>query len=134
MANLPAKNATARVGQMGVFAQAGNHQVMSGWLNYPVYQDATGTPVKSPQTLTTTPLLLNIPAAAATITILAAVAVRIGDNSGINAAGAYMLIPANVPVTVPVVTPSSNANDTTGQLWIAADSTGGACSFYFGCV
>ena len=125
------KNATARVGQMGAFAQANNHQVMSGWLNYPVYQDATASPVKSPVALTSTPQLINIPAAAATITIIGAVAVTVADTS--NGANGSILVPANTPVTIPLVTPSNSPNDATGQLWLSTASTGN-CSFFFGCV
>ena len=128
---MASKNATSRVGQMGTFAQAMNHVAMSGWLNYAVYQDASGTPVKSPVALTSTPTLINIPASAATITLIGAVAVTVSDTSG--ATDGSMLIPANVPVTIPLVTPSDNPNDTTGQLWLSTASTGN-CSFFFGCV
>jgi hypothetical protein len=124
------KNAI-RALQMGIFAQAHNHVVMSGWLNYPVYQDATATPVVSPVALTSTPTLINVPAAAAEITILGAVAVTVSDTA--NSADGAMLIPANVPITIPLVTPTSDPNGTTGQLWLSTASTGN-CSFFFGCV
>lgn len=128
---MASKNA-ARSGSLGAFAQAKNHQVASGYPNYPLFEDATGTPVLSPVALTTAYTLINVPAAAVGITINGAVAVRVADSS--NAAGGYFVCPANVPVEIPITTPTSDPNDTTGQLWLAADSTSGNCSFFFSCV
>lgn len=121
-----------RVASLGAFVQAANHQVASGFPNYPYFQDTTVTPVKSPAALTTTPTLINIPAAAVSITIIGAVAIRVSDTSG--QGNGYIAVPANVPITIPVASPLGNANDPTGQLWLAADSTSGNCSFFFDCV
>lgn len=126
------KNAVSRVGQIGAFAQAQNHVVASGFPNYPVYQDVTASPVKSPVTLAAaTPQLINIPAAAVSISILSAVAVNVSDTSG-STNGSYG-IPANVEVTIPLVTPSNDPQDATGQLWLTS-APGGVCSFRFSCV
>lgn len=121
-----------RVGQLGQFAQAANHQVASGFPNYPYFQDTTATPVKSPVAVTTAAQLINIPAGAVIVTFISGVALRVSDTS--NQANGYIVVPANVPVALPVTTPTSDPNNLSGQMWIAADSTGGNCSFFFSCV
>ncbi|MDE2103434.1 MAG: hypothetical protein KGL39_39700 [Patescibacteria group bacterium] len=128
---MASKNATSRAGQMGAFAQAMNHQVMSGWLNYVVFQDATASPNKSPLTLSSTPTLINIPGAAATITITSSAATVISDTSG--GTNGTFTIPANTLITLPLVTPSGDPQDTTGQLWLST-ATSATCQFFFGCV
>lgn len=122
---------TNRAQQFGTVGRDSNHQYL-GDSNFPYFQDAAASPVKSPVALTTTPSVITVPAAAVRMHVIGAVAIRVGDTSGQTTG--YVMVPANLEASFPVITPGIDPNDTTGQIWLAADSTGGNCSFWFDCV
>lgn len=129
-----AKNPNAnRANQFGSFAHDVNHQVIT-LPNYPYYQDVNASPVKSPLSITTTPALITIPGAAVSITLTSTVAFRTGDQSAIDSTKPYATWPANTPITLPCVTPSSDPLDTTGVMYVAADTASGVLSFIFNCL
>jgi hypothetical protein len=132
---MAAKNPNVnRANQFGSFFHDVNHQVGTGYPNYPLYQDATASANKSPLALTTTPVQLKIPGAAVSVTLTCTQAFRVGDQSAIDSTTPYATFPSNVPIPIPVATPTDDPNDTTGYMWVATDSSTGNLSFFFSCV
>jgi hypothetical protein len=119
-----------RSNSFGPFPQAPNHVVMSGFQNYFMTTDATGTPQKSPLAVaaaaTTT---INIPAAAVEMVLISSTALRISESDP--AAAPYFVIPASTVFHVPCMSPALNASDTTGQLFLRADSADATVQFMF---
>lgn len=134
MANEPAKSPTAnRLNNFGSYAQSPNHQTIAE-SNYPYYEDATGTPNQSPLAITTTPIALLVPNGAVKLIITGSVAFRVSDQAALNTTKPYYVQPASTPLEIPCVTPNTDPLDTSGTIWIAADSTSGTVNFFFECV
>lgn len=123
-----------RANQFGTFARDPNHQYIVE-ANYPFYQDATGTPNKSPVAIASNAVVtIIIPAAAIRINFCSTVQFRVSDLNTVNSAVPYASLPSNTIVSLPCVTPASDPSDATGQMFVCADSTSGSLSFWFDCV
>lgn len=119
-----------RSGSFGPFPQAPNHVVMSGFQNYFMTTDATGTPQKSPLSVSAaSTVTINVPAAATELVVYSSTALRISESDP--AAAPYFVIPATTVFKVPCMTPNLNGSDTTGQLFLRADSADATVSFMF---
>lgn len=134
MAN-PAKSA-ARASSFGPFAQAPNHQVMSGFPNYFSTVDATpGTPLLSPLLAVslTVPQKITIPAAAVQLIIKTDAKLRISEDPLM---AAYDTIAPGAQDTYPCTSPNfDNVVSGTGAIYIRSDATTNAnVSFKFICI
>lgn len=119
-----------RSGSFGPFPQAPNHVVMNGFENYFMTTDATGTPQKSPLAVpAATTTILVVPAAAVELMFISSTAIRVSESDP--AAAPYFVFPANTVFRVPCMTPALNANDTTGQIFLKADSADATVQFMF---
>jgi len=103
---------------------------MSDFENYFMTTDATGTPQKSPLAVpTATTTTINVPAAAIELVLISSTALRISESDPV--AAPYFVIPASTIFRVPCMTPALNANDTTGQIFLKADSVDATVQFMF---
>lgn len=119
-----------RAGNFGPFPQAPNHVVMSNFENYFMTTDATGTPQKSPLAVpAATTTTITVPAAAIEMVIYSSTALRISESDPV--AAPYFVIPATTIFKVPCMTPNLNGSDTTGQLFLKADSVDATVQFMF---
>jgi len=131
MAN-PAKSIN-RYDSFGSVPRDANRQFLANFMNYFVTQDATGTPVTSPVTVSkdaATPLV--VPAAAAQLVLSTSAALRVSEDP----AGAhYFVVPANTQFTFPCLTPSADPQlANTGIIYIQGDSAQAVVQFRFDCV
>lgn len=123
-----------RANQFGSFARDPNHQYITE-PNYPYFQDATASPQKSPVAIASNAVVtIDIPASAIRINFCSTVQFRVSDLNTVDSAAPYASLPPNQVIPFPCVTPSSDPNDTTGQIFVCADSTSGNLSFWFDCV
>lgn len=131
MAN-PGKS-SARFDSFGAAPRDANRQPLIGFENYFVTEDATGTPVVSPATVsnsaTTT---LTVPAAAVLLTVYSSVALRVSEDSTFTH---YFVVPATTLVTFPCLTPDADSQLTnTGAIYLKGDAASATVQFRFDCM
>lgn len=122
-----------RYNHFGSWPHDANRQPISVSENYFGTEDATGTPVTSPATISNTGVsALTVPAAAGSIVISSSAALRVSEDSTMSH---YFVLPANTPLEFPCLSPAADQQLTnTGVIYLQGDAASCTVQFFFKCV